>query len=954
MAKTTAKIRTEYVCQQCGARAPRYGGRCSECGAWNSMVETRIAPPAPAAGTRARGAVGVAQPVPLSQVHSSDNLRIPTGIGEFDRVLGGGIVPGSLVLLGGEPGIGKCLTGSTRVLDPVSGAFMPITAWAERLRPVLALDEESHRLNVQAASAFLDQGVQPIVEVRTRLGHILRCTPNHPLLTEKGWQPVSALNKRDRIAAPCALPYFGSAQMADQDVKLIAYILSDGSAQSAASVTSAIPEVAADLEDLAAHYGMTLRIYSKPNSRAQQYRFVIPPGQRSAEREEMAAALQHVQSEANITWMEWARLASVSAAAAMLNMWRAGHSGPSEAELQRLADAVNVPISALAPEARHRAEMTTPVARVLQEAGLRHSTARTKAIPGKIFGLPREKIALFLKTLFSCDGSVYVTQERLPAISYSTISYRLAQDVQHLLLRFGFIFKLRTRPMKVSGQPYVAYELQMLGVSEVKRFLSEIGIWGREEAKAKIAALAVPTLPSTHFDTVPTGLPFWEHLREVSEGASFKALSRKAGATIHPDRSERPLTRSTVAAIAQAYSSAYAQKLANGDVYWDEIESIMPAGEEHVYDLSVSDGANFVANDLIVHNSTLLAQAAALTGTEKRPALYISAEESPQQVKLRADRLGIAGDQVHLLAETDIEAIISAIEVTQPALVVVDSIQTISTEDIASAPGSISQVRECTLSLMRLAKATHIPVMLIGHVTKDGTVAGPRALEHIVDAVIYLEGERFHSYRLLRTVKNRFGPTDVGVFEMRSEGLVEVTDPSGIFLADRSRRATGSAVTVSLEGTRPLLVEIQALASATSFGTPSRTATGVDHNRLLMLLAVLNKRVGLRLGQHDIYVNVVGGLELSEPAVDLGVAVAIASSVREERVGADLAVLGEVGLGGELRTVSRAEARAREAARMGFRRCIMPRANQVNMPEISIVTVTSLAEAIAMALDSTG
>ena len=357
-----------------------------------------------------------------------------------------------------------------------------------------------------------------------------------------------------------------------------------------------------------------------------------------------------------------------------------------------------------------------------------------------------------------------------------------------------------------------------------------------------------------------------------------------------------------------------------------------------------------------IGKSTILLEVAALVGSEDRPALYISAEESPQQVKLRADRLGIRGDAVHLLAETDVESIVETVRTMLPRLVIVDSIQTIASSGIGSAPGSISQVRECTMQLMRLAKDTHVPIMLIGHVTKDGTVAGPRALEHIVDIVLYLEGERFHSYRLLRSVKNRFGATEVGIFEMRGEGMVEVTDPSGIFLADRAHRATGSAVTISLEGTRPLLVEVQALASATSYGTPSRTPTGVDHTRLLMLLAVLAKRVGLRTHQHDIYVNVVGGIDLKEPAADLGIAAAVASSLKERRIGADLALVGEVGLGGELRTVARVETRLKEAARLGFRRCIIPRASlghQTLVEGLQLIAVSSLAEAIEAALDKT-
>jgi DNA repair protein RadA/Sms len=386
------------------------------------------------------------------------------------------------------------------------------------------------------------------------------------------------------------------------------------------------------------------------------------------------------------------------------------------------------------------------------------------------------------------------------------------------------------------------------------------------------------------------------------------------------------------------------QRLSTG---YGEIDRVLGGG-------IVPGSISLLGGEPGIGKSTLLIQAAARIGTPEQPVLYVSAEESPQQIKMRADRLGLDGERVALLAETDAETIIETARAMQPCLMIVDSIQTIATSSIGSVPGSISQVRECTVQLMRLAKSSQTAVLLIGHVTKDGTVAGPRALEHIVDAVLYLEGERFHSYRLLRSTKNRFGATEVGIFEMRGEGMVEVTDPSGIFLADRVHRATGAAVTISMEGTRPLLVEVQALASATSYGTPTRTVTGVDHTRLLMLLAVLSKRAGLRLGQHDVYINVVGGIELSEPAVDLGVAAAIASSFKERQIGGDLALIGEVGLGGELRSVTRIDSRLREAARLGFHRCIVPQANASQagtVQGLQIIPVGSVAEAMYAALE---
>ncbi len=328
-----------------------------------------------------------------------------------------------------------------------------------------------------------------------------------------------------------------------------------------------------------------------------------------------------------------------------------------------------------------------------------------------------------------------------------------------------------------------------------------------------------------------------------------------------------------------------------------------------------------------IGKSTLLLQAAGNIAETAGIVLYVTAEESAEQVKIRAERLGINSSRLHLYPESDLDTIAEAINTLKPALVIVDSIQTIASEQLTSVPGSISQVRDGANRLHRIAKNLHTPIFIIGHVTKEGSVAGPRALEHIVDAVLYLEGERFHTYRLLRGAKNRFGAThEVGVFEMQGEGMIEIPNPSAVFLNERGPRSTGTAVVVSMEGTRPLLVEVQALTSSTAFGTPRITTTGVDHNRLVMLLAVLTKRVGLLLYNHDVYVNVVGGFSLDEPGIDLGVAAAVASSFKERQVPPDVALIGEVGLSGEVRSVSRVALRVREAAKLGFRRCIVPRA----------------------------
>jgi len=332
-----------------------------------------------------------------------------------------------------------------------------------------------------------------------------------------------------------------------------------------------------------------------------------------------------------------------------------------------------------------------------------------------------------------------------------------------------------------------------------------------------------------------------------------------------------------------------------------------------------------VGGDPGIGKSTLILQAAGLLGDADHPVVYVSAEESAQQIKLRSDRLQVRADHVLILAETSLDTILGTMEGITPAMVVIDSIQTVMLEDITSAAGSVSQVRECTSRLMQWAKPRNIPVFVIGHVTKEGAIAGPRVLEHMVDAVLYLEGERFHQFRILRAVKNRFGSTDeVGVFEMADVGLREVQNPSEVFLAERSDMAPGSTVAVTMEGSRPILVETQALATPTAFGLPRRSANGLDTSRLQLLVAVLQKRVGLALGAQDIYANVVGGLRVMEPAVDLAVAVGIASSLKDRAVDRNSVVIGEVGLSGELRSVNRLDRRISEAARLGFTRMIVP------------------------------
>ncbi|MBI2913883.1 MAG: DNA repair protein RadA [Chloroflexi bacterium] len=361
-----------------------------------------------------------------------------------------------------------------------------------------------------------------------------------------------------------------------------------------------------------------------------------------------------------------------------------------------------------------------------------------------------------------------------------------------------------------------------------------------------------------------------------------------------------------------------------------------------------------IGGDPGIGKSTLLLQVAALAAGDSRAVLYLSGEESARQLKMRAGRLGVPGDGLFVLAETHLDAALQEAETLSPAFLVVDSIQTVYTEAAPQAPGSVVQLRQCTMDLMRWSKGSGVPVFIVGHVTKEGDIAGPRLLEHIVDVVLYLEGERFSNYRLLRGVKNRFGSVDeVGVFEMTGEGLRGVDNPSEAFIAERAGDAVGSAVVPTLEGSRPLMVEVQALTNPTATPAPRRTANGLDVGRLLLVTAVLGRRLGLPLAAQDVIASVVGGLRVHEPAADLALALAIVSSHRDKPLPPDLVAVGEVGLSGELRSVAQIDRRLAEAERLGFRRCLLPAAalrRQQLRTGIELLPAATVREAIKTAL----
>jgi DNA repair protein RadA/Sms len=407
----------------------------------------------------------------------------------------------------------------------------------------------------------------------------------------------------------------------------------------------------------------------------------------------------------------------------------------------------------------------------------------------------------------------------------------------------------------------------------------------------------------------------------------------------------RHFTSDNLPAVAQPLSTVRAAEEPRQQSGIGELDRVLGGGV-------VPGSVVLIGGDPGIGKSTLVLQALAAlarTGAARGGTmLYVSGEESPQQIKMRADRLGIAEDRLLILAETSLERIIEQIQKLAPSAVAIDSIQTVFTEQLSSAPGSIGQVRESAAQLVTHSKSTNRATFLVGHVTKDGSFAGPRVLEHMVDTVLYFEGDRGHPFRILRAVKNRFGSTnEIGVFEMKENGLQPVANPSAFFLAERPEEVPGSVVIASIEGTRPILVEVQALVSPTSFGTPRRTTLGFDPNRVAVLIAVLEKKMGVHLLGQDVFVNVAGGVRIDEPAADLGVIAAVASSFLDKPVDPRTLLIGEVGLAGEVRAISQADTRVREAMKLGFARCILPESSRRQLPAfegVELLGVSSLAE----------
>ncbi|MEN9264755.1 MAG: DNA repair protein RadA [Thermostichales cyanobacterium BF4_bins_65] len=446
-----------------------------------------------------------------------------------------------------------------------------------------------------------------------------------------------------------------------------------------------------------------------------------------------------------------------------------------------------------------------------------------------------------------------------------------------------------------------------------------------------------PKLPKTQWICQACGEKFPKYLGRCSSCGAWNSLQETLIKT--PPRPPAPQIAIRSQPLVEVPTDAFPRLTSR----YGELNRVLGGG-------IVPGSLVLIGGDPGIGKSTLLLQVMNDLATQM-PVLYVTGEESAQQVKRRGERLGSLADQLYILAETDLDRILAELEELQPAVAVIDSIQAIFWAELTSPPGSLSQVRECTSFLMRLAKRLHMSLLIVGHVTKEGVIAGPKVLEHLVDTVLYFEGDRFQSYRLLRSVKNRFGAShEIGIFEMGERGLLEVTNPSQLFIADRTQMTPGTATIVACEGSRPLLVDLQALVSPTGYSSPRRTSTGIETNRFLQILAVLEKRLGIPLSKYDAYVATAGGMSVDEPAADLGVALAIAASFRDRLLDPYTVVVGEVGLGGQIRPVPHLEQRLKEAAKLGFRRAIIPPAT-VNGPDgLELLPVQRVLEALAVAL----
>ena len=841
------KSHSQYVCQQCGYSQVGWAGKCPNCGSWGSLVETIVSTESSRGRKGSKSSTGIKKnPVSLSSIPSKSTARISTKISELDRVLGGGLVPGQVVLIAGEPGIGKCVAADT--LIPTERGLVSI----EKLKPKNAnkgfveLRIAVQSLNgLQETSHFYTSDEQITKRITTRMGYELQATYTHPILTlsqegKKSWKNMEQIRVGDYVAIQRHDAIWGN--------------------------NTSLPP-------------FKFRI----NTNA-----VVPIFPKKIDKN-MAYCLGLLVGDGGLTDF--------------------GHVNLTTADSEIKENFENW-ISSLGLKTgilRYRLSVNNRLFHLwLRHIGFISVRAQLKSIPELILSAPKQIVRAFLQGLFDTDGSSNSKSGgSMPGvIEYCTTSKQLAKQVHLVLLQFGIVGKLRFRKNKKQG----AWILQLLGDS-ARLFYSEIGFrLSRKQNSMRLLS----KLSNSNLDVIPH-LPFIDLSRIPSDHRWDRRYLRGMRSASYKKLKE----------IARYVPEL--RVLLEPQFYWDKVESVADMGNSVCFDLCIPKTHSLVTNGIVSHNSTLLLQLADKLGD----VLYVCGEESGSQIKVRAERLGIKKNSISLLEETDVDSVVettSTFKGTTLKGVVVDSIQTMTTEDLNGLAGSVGQVRECAFRLLRIAKEKNIPLFLVGHVTKEGTVAGPAVLAHIVDTLLWFEGDKSLTLRLLRAVKNRFGPTDeVGIFEMEDKGLIPETNVEKIFISREHMDVAGSVVTSTLQGTRPLLVEIQALVVSSKMPFPKRVAQGVDSRRLELLLAVLIRRCGLPLYEYDVFVNVAGGIKVVEPASDLAICLAIASSFFDKPLPKGSLALGEVGLLGEIREVVAQDKRVKEARRLGLIRPITQR-----------------------------
>lgn len=829
-----------FVCQQCGNEFSKWLGKCTACNSWNSLVETaQFTKKSRLRQTAARQANPNAQVQKLTDIKASQMQRISTGISELDRALGGGLVNGQVVLLAGEPGIGKCVVGET--LIPTETGLVQI----KDLMPKKAkLGFTSYRNGIQSingkeyANQFYKSGLQPTKKFSTRMGYSLQATYEHPVLIlsasgQKEWRKLSELKIGDYVAIQRHKQIWG------KNIK--------------------IP-----------NFDFKVRTNA-----------VIPKFPKSID-VEMSYCLGLLTGDGGLTDFGHINLTTEDLSI--------------EKTFEKWIQSLGLKIYHL-PRGLRLSVNNYIFHRWLENLGMKSTLSINKSVPELILKSPKEIVRAYLQGLFDTDGSTNTNiNGRMPGvIEFCSASKQLANEVHLLLLQFGIVGKLRFKKNNKHG----AWIIGLLG-DNARLFYENIGF--RLERKQSANRL-LSIKSNNNIDVIPY-LPKVDYLRIPVE---FRHDRRYLKGFRSPSYEKLEFISKFIPEF---------KNLLEPNFYWDCIKEIDEAGDQECYDLCLPKSHSFVSNGIVSHNSTILLQ----ISDKLNKTMYVSGEESASQVAIRAKRLGISNKNIDFLESTDVDEIIQKLQGETLQCIIVDSIQTMSTSDLTGLAGSVGQVRECAFRLLKYAKSKNISLILVGHVTKEGTVAGPAVLAHIVDSVLWFEGEKTSNLRLLRSVKNRFGATDeVGIFSMEDKGLIALDNPEKLFLNRGKTAVAGSVVSILMEGTRSILIEIQSLVVPTKMAFPRRVAQGIDSKRLEMLLAVLFRRASIPLYDSDVFVNVAGGIKANDPSVDLAICLSIASSYYDKALPNDFTAIGEVGLLGELRPVSFQEKRIKDAKRLGFK-----------------------------------